>query len=148
MGKKKKSRVPIQEEEEEQVETPTQSSTNPNSLYQVWFVSLCYSCSGNFCCLYICCSISHFISWFFCPKYRRGFFFVSFAKGRDGGLGFVYLRFEFSYNRDRCFRLVMCSCWCLSPNFRRRKWFVLKFLTLNLVRIGWFWGKSRVNWTT
>ncbi|XP_004136585.1 chaperone protein dnaJ 6 [Cucumis sativus] len=35
MGKKKKSRVPIHEEEEEQVETPTQSSTNLNSLYQI-----------------------------------------------------------------------------------------------------------------
>lgn len=35
MAKKKKSRVPIEEEEEEQVETPTQSPTNQNSLYEV-----------------------------------------------------------------------------------------------------------------
>ncbi|XP_038903545.1 chaperone protein dnaJ 6-like [Benincasa hispida] len=35
MAKKKKSRVPMEEEEEEQVETPTQSPTNQNSLYEV-----------------------------------------------------------------------------------------------------------------
>lgn len=38
MGKKKKSRVPVEEEEEEeeeQFETPSQSSHNPNSLYEV-----------------------------------------------------------------------------------------------------------------
>ncbi|XP_023527112.1 chaperone protein dnaJ 6-like [Cucurbita pepo subsp. pepo] len=35
MAKKKKSRVPMEEDEEEQVETPSQSSTNQNSLYEV-----------------------------------------------------------------------------------------------------------------
>lgn len=72
MGKKKKSRVPVEEEEEEeeeQFETPSQSSHNPNSLYEVrcvllvlWKFTLClnFSIKGAF-----------FFSTLLCPKMVR-----------------------------------------------------------------------------
>ena len=60
MAKKKKSRVPMEEEEEEQVETPSESYATQNSLYEVRRVSFM---------LWMICGLTHhFISTFFCPK--------------------------------------------------------------------------------
>ena len=115
MAKKKKSRVPMEEDEEEQVETPSQSSTNQNSLYEV-------RCEFIGVLEFFCCRLTVSSRDSFCPKYGMGFrsSFVIYGLSFRTVVGRYRLAIYSSY---------LCCC-CLIFNFKRRRWlFVLKFLT-------------------